>query len=55
MAEAEPELDRIFRAEARQPLRCIPFAESFCANEVSAKAACENDVWVNFKYSAVSG
>jgi intracellular septation protein len=27
----------------------FPFAESFCANEVSAKAACENDVWVNFK------
>jgi len=25
----------------------FPFAESFCANEVSAKAACENDVWVN--------
>jgi intracellular septation protein len=27
----------------------FPFAESFCASEVSAKAACENDVWVNFK------
>ena len=27
----------------------FPFAESFCANEVSAKPACENDVWVNFK------
>jgi intracellular septation protein len=27
----------------------FPFAENFCANEVSAKAACENDVWVNFK------
>ncbi len=27
----------------------FPFAASFCANEVSTKAACENDVWVNFK------
>ena len=27
----------------------FPFAESFCTNEVTAKATCENDVWVNFK------
>jgi len=39
VAEAEPELDRIFRADGAANLYvAFPFAESFCASEVSAKA-----------------